>query len=516
MSKKVVVISMVAPVFAFGQLLGQSFEISNVSVVNNNRVLVSNNGKQVSYSSSLSDDKKRLTVLVKNAVLSPSIRDIRPNTVVKAVMMRQLGADANIVIELAQPSGFTAQLLPYSRSIVVDVFDWNTISNAEDNFRSGLLALENSVWGAAKEYFQKAEQEQHPDATAELGFMFLREGKSDSAISYLQKAIDRNASNGDVYGGLADANNRQGNSAVEQEFIKNFKRKHGRNPYYDEIRRQIEISVRSEIVEPESLAFSDSAKQSTEQSGDIFDQMKALQGNAPQQAAIKDSVIEIGSRNSAWKLPSWMTNIGFAISASFVLVGVFLLRGYSKWKKSELLKAAAQNFPPQPQPTDFAHLMNVASAGMPEEKAINAYQKQQSVFDKVIDDSVEDTTQEPTPETRIQATSKPAAKVTQQQKVEEESDELFDFDEEFYKEHEKKKLEHLQQKRAQVDEALLQVNQLLQQPGTSQAPLEMPTKEQAIEQFVSGEEIPVHSTKLIDDDEKERLRKEIARKMMLE
>ncbi|MBL7976155.1 MAG: hypothetical protein JNJ85_14665, partial [Candidatus Kapabacteria bacterium] len=172
----------------------QQNQIKKAKLYNGNNLMLFMSGSQTKFTSELSADKKKITITIQNTGFNELPELTATNSRIESVFFQHSGKNTTVSILLKEKSGYTASLLPYSQSVSIDVFDWTTLTNAEENYRSGLIAFNNNILSVAKDYFNRAEITQHPNATAYSGFISLIEGEYATATSKLEKALEQKSS----------------------------------------------------------------------------------------------------------------------------------------------------------------------------------------------------------------------------------------------------------------------------------------------------------------------------------
>jgi len=410
-------------------LFAQQNLLKKANLYSSGSILLFMNGNDTKFRSELSADKKKITITIQNTTFT-ELPEITSNSGrIETVIFQHSGKNTIASILLREKSGFTTSLLPYSQSISVDVFDWSALSNAEENFRSGLIAFNNNILSVAKDYFNRAELSQHPNATAYSGFINIIEGNYSEATTHLEKALSRNSPLTDVYGGLTIAyrkvNNEEIASGYEKKFIDTF----GRKPFFDEKLLEKQITIPN-TFESSNLVFAAPVDSNTitgkhensNISSDNIDSIthQLLQSQSPQQNKTITSIPTKASNQSL--IPSWMYNGLIGISLALITVGLLLLRGFNKWKKDQLYLTHQYASMSTKTQNSFSDTLNSAITNN-EVVAVNAYKAQQSTdidSNEKESGNVEDVTESAS-------------------NLELKENKLFDFDEDVYNEFEERK-----------------------------------------------------------------------------
>lgn len=420
--------------------LAQESKLTGARLGSPDHLLITTSAEKVSFQSVLSGDKRKVIITVKNAVIGTESRELNSaKGLLQTAFIRQQGKDAVIIADLRDTAGFTAVALPYSQSISVDFFSWNKLSASENAYRSGLLAWQNGAFEIAGSCFREAERAGHPDGTAFLGFLNTMAGRRGEGATFLQRALARKSTYTDIYGALAEIERSKNEELKAREFENQFVKEFGRLPVYDhdqinltETPKNIDEPLSlSESTEPsvpvrDSLTASSTAANDT--SIDVLTrQLRSMQGNNRTSEAS-------GSVNISHSLPTWLLPTLIGCIVSLTLVGFMFFRGYSKWRKQQMIIGAVT-----PQTAHASETTGVASATSFDSDLVTALAAQENVASALYkaqeldsdrrhnaDDSLQSGTRktEENPAS-LDVTNEPASSV-------ESADELFDFSDAFY------------------------------------------------------------------------------------
>lgn len=207
--------------FFFIPLISISSELNDIINLDNDIILIRFNDR-VNYSAQLSEDKKNLFLTIKNTSNKSGIKNKKIKTdLLKEVFVKAENNDLLVNIILNSSSGYNTYQLPYSNSIVIDIFDWNKISNIEDKYRSGLFAYESNLYGQAINLFNESKFE-IIEAQSLLGIVYLLEDSLHLSYPNLVQAARRESSIPDVYAALSQIYKEKGNKIKSSYFEKKF------------------------------------------------------------------------------------------------------------------------------------------------------------------------------------------------------------------------------------------------------------------------------------------------------
>ncbi len=157
----------------------------------------------INYKSQLSEDKRRVTIDLPNAQSADTARNRQGSEDISEIYVQSEGRNLKVFISLKEAKGYTAVPLPYSRSVFVEVFNWERLTPAEDSYRTALLALEDDIIAAAKPELIEAARGGVSEATLFLGLLLLAEGKINSALKNLEYAELMQVNLPDLYAALS-------------------------------------------------------------------------------------------------------------------------------------------------------------------------------------------------------------------------------------------------------------------------------------------------------------------------
>ncbi|MGE5479727.1 MAG: hypothetical protein ACM3U1_04775 [Chloroflexota bacterium] len=140
------------------------------------------------HSTKLTEDKKNVKLTFLAGQIADSARSKRGDGVISNVYAQLLKKRIECDVILKAPMGYSTLSLPWSRAVVLDVFEWNKLSESDDAYRTALLALEEDLPEAAKPDLLKAASGGSAEAAFVLATLALMEGKANSALEALKYA----------------------------------------------------------------------------------------------------------------------------------------------------------------------------------------------------------------------------------------------------------------------------------------------------------------------------------------
>ena len=209
------------------------------------------------------------------------------------------------------------------------------LTPAEDEYRTGQLGLENGITPSAKSCFAKAAKNGVGNAAYHLGIILFKEGKYKHAYAAFNLAEKSGANVPDLYAAISQISKVQGDNQKSEIYKKKFCEMTGLSSYID-----LAISnISNDSVDTQELIFLDSLALSANVIKDTASQYNATD------SAIQPRIIkELGSSDSAADsnkfsiLPSWMSTFVLYIVIVVILMAIFILSSYIKWRKNQLIK----------------------------------------------------------------------------------------------------------------------------------------------------------------------------------
>lgn len=171
--------------------------------------------------SQLDNTKTNITIELKNVTARVKSDTLSGEGIINKVSIRRTSTDIEMSVSLKSPRGYTITPLEYSRALIVEVFDWNSLSPAEDNYRMGQLALMDNL-ASARLYFEKAFSENIANAGYYLGVIYLKANEIQKAKEIFLKAQTLGTDIVDNYAALAQVCQILGDSNKFQEYRKKF------------------------------------------------------------------------------------------------------------------------------------------------------------------------------------------------------------------------------------------------------------------------------------------------------
>lgn len=310
--------------FVHSQNLIQSTKINPL-----NRVTIYFKSNKIDYSTKLSDDKKQIEFIVKNASIAPQLANITSGGIIKEVNVNK--ANNSLIINLKEARGYTVLKMEMSNSIFLEVFDWNKLNSNEEHYRNALLALEDNIYSIAYNELKQINLQDYPNAAAILGLLQLKSGDIKSAKENLLIASNSNSNITDIYSALAQIYKNESNSKQNDFYLNKFSEITGTNQY-----NSIEIS---------NISLNDSSNY------DSLSYLATIENHSNDSATTDTKIDTSKIQNSntsvtlnAKKESSFFDNkvLMYVIFAIAILT-LMLFTTFLKWRKNQLNILQAKN-----------------------------------------------------------------------------------------------------------------------------------------------------------------------------
>ena len=302
--------------------------IQNYTIAPLNRLTVKFDKLPENIESDLSANKRELSVNLRNATFADEINSITGEGIIKQVSLQKKDGQTTLTINLAEQRGYTIAKLPFSQSLIIDVFDWNKLNSGEESYRLGLLSLIDYENELAKPDLQNAVKENIGDAAAFLGFIFLSEGKINSALKNFRFAEINNTNINDVFAALSQIYKTKNNNEKAKHYAKIYKQKTNQNQVPTIVLPTI-IEQNDETVENLSH-IANVLKANKDFISDLIDDEIEENDSTQINIAENDTV-----GHSIWEAENWLlTKYAIGIAVALIMGIVYL---YLKWRNKQLL-----------------------------------------------------------------------------------------------------------------------------------------------------------------------------------
>ncbi|MCL5992423.1 MAG: hypothetical protein M1419_10045 [Bacteroidetes bacterium] len=387
--RKILFILIVSVALAFEwQSVYSQINIQRVVINPLNRATIYCSELPQNYATKLSDDKQKVVLMLKDAVVTDSSREKHATGIISDVYVQSFKKNLEISVILKDKRGYTAAPLIYSRAVMVEVFRWDQLTPAEDEYRTGLLALEANIISSAELSLEKAVSLGNADASVFLGFLRLRQGRVKSALENLMLSYKFQIKIPDAYAALSQIMKMNGYRSEAGILADTFYKQTGLTSF-------------PEIVVPENPELTDAEKNYDsllkefsllliQDSSDILAKQDSLKKDTTDNKRFQkifDSKDNDNSEKDAITqilesfLPEGFSKVLFVFIVLFIVIFVVLIFAYFRWRKKQVESrrkkpsGTGKDFKTTNQPTAIAR------------NATIAYQKSGTLVDKKIGSS---------------------------------------------------------------------------------------------------------------------------------
>lgn len=286
--------------------------------------------EQFEYSTSLSDDKKNLTIdllSVSNSFNKSSIK-LRSD-IQKEIFVSNDNGNIKLNLILNRPSGFNTYKLPYSNSLIIENFDWSKIDKSEESYRDGLFAYESMLYDIAIEHLNNSDSH----GKGMLGLIYLFQDSVDSSYKLLVDAARNNNYLPDIYAALSQIHLQNGDTTKSNYFNQRFLEKLNIN---DSTFEYPKLIFNSEGLDINSIAevidSSDAKIKSKSKNENRFSNLFDTASSKSNKDFESGNNFNIGSNTS--EIKSYFVYVIIA----FILVILLIVAYYLRWRNMKLNK----------------------------------------------------------------------------------------------------------------------------------------------------------------------------------
>lgn len=290
-----------------------------------NRVTLFFDSLPQNLNSFLNEDKTML-IFTFNETKTIESKVLTGEGIIESVKFSNYSTYLELSIKLKSPRGYTYCILPTSQSIIIEVFDWKSLSPAEESYRLGLLSLPNNL-NIAYNYFKNAFKEQIANAGFFLGMLYLRANQIDDALRTLTEAEKLNCNIPDINILLAQTYLIRGDTNRANEYRKRyFDLSNSTKIQFLKTNSNLKDSIFKKVSK--ELLFSDDFINQVNQDSTIKTQFDTIQ-NHLYKARI-DSTKSIGTTQSPL-----VEKMLIYLLAVIIFLSITLFTLYLKWKKEK-------------------------------------------------------------------------------------------------------------------------------------------------------------------------------------
>ncbi len=314
--------------------------IERVEINPLNRTLIYLSNRPDGFNAELSPSKEKITLRLDNTKTRNNTNISGSTGIIRNITVTSFRTFSEVLVEMSDKRGFTLNYLPYSKSIMLEVFDWNKLNKEEDLYKLALLSYNDGLLNEAEQYFKKSASKDIPNAYFFLGLINLSKGKNIEACDYFLLAEKYNCNIIDNFAGLSEAYRLLKDSKKSIVYKNKFQKQSGLaeiQPIFYPETAVVNDSI--ENLEPSFLSANliepdDSSDTLTQNNISTLDSIK----KSSQPVIIETPISNQSKNQNANQFPVWLTN---GILYIFLILALFLtliFSLYKKWKKEQILQ----------------------------------------------------------------------------------------------------------------------------------------------------------------------------------
>ncbi len=309
------------------------------------------------YDAFLNQDKTLISITINDATTKIKTDTVVSDGIIKKAELISYASHLEFNLFLKSPRGFSIVPLEFSQALMIEVFDWNSLSPEEDAYRMGQLSLTNNL-AVARNYFEKSFKNNIANAGYFLGYLYLKSNLPEDATNILLKAMNLGCNIPDVYAALAQSYYLLEKKSEYQKFRSQFlSTQDVSNFYFIQIEPELKDSIFKNVQDifAEAEEKNDKAKEAVQDTTKPSEPIVINQTNA-----------ESSSNNY-----SIIQKIIIFLTVSILLVAILLLSLYLKWKKEKKLLQIKKKFEED--------LLNEKRKTIPSQLAAQLYKKTEEI-----------------------------------------------------------------------------------------------------------------------------------------
>ncbi|MGA2298087.1 MAG: hypothetical protein ABSG15_11120, partial [FCB group bacterium] len=322
--------------------LSAQVQVQRLDIAPLNRAILYCSEVPKNFHSELSADKKKITIIFTNANVLDSSREFHGKGIIQDIYIQSFKKNLEISIILQDKRGYTIMPLFYSHALAIEVFQWDKIDESEDNYRSGLLALEDGLIPISKKYLQKSASLSNPDAISILALLNLQEGKVKEAIKNLSLSVKTDIKIPDVYAAVSQICNLKKMQKEADSYAEKFYRSTNLKSFPEVALSNLNAADTSgKDIDSAMKIFRDFAFKDTIKTIAIVDSLKKdtlknnfknIFKNENKNESKDNPIIQVLKSF----LPKESVNL-FIFAAVFILIIIiFIIYAYIRWRKQQL------------------------------------------------------------------------------------------------------------------------------------------------------------------------------------
>ncbi len=332
-----------------------------------NRVLFYFDKLPNEYFSQLSLDKKKITIKIKNCTIVDSAKRAKGTGIIQDVYTSINKNQTELNIFLKDKRGYTAVPLPYSQTLMVECFQWDNLTNGEDIYRETLLAIENKINIGIQDSLLKAATLGDANSLTFLSFILLQKGYVKSSHKALTIANEKGSNIPDMYAALSQTYKLLGDEKKINQVNTLFYNATGLINFLEiaipENLSNIQLADDSLFHILNEMGFSANSQNKSD-SLIIFNQKDSSEIKKDTSSFLKNLEDESAT-------PSWLSDFVLYFIILFLLMSIFIISSYFKWRKQQIKNRTKQKNENSKFVKDFEKAKQTVNQGKIIDKTIN-------------------------------------------------------------------------------------------------------------------------------------------------
>ena len=282
------------------------------------------------FQSYLNSTKTLISVVIYDIETNTKEDSVVSDGIISKATLKKFSNHIEINVYLKSPRGYTIAPLEFTKSLMIEVFDWNSLSPEEENYRMGLLSLTGNL-AVARKYFESAFNGNIANAGFFLGYLYLKANEIEKAKEVLEKAETLGCNIPDLFFALAQIFDIMKDKSKADAYRTKYYKNQGTAKYNPiEIDTALKDSIFKEFTE---LLPLERNEQTTEK--------KLSPDTSNQQKPIVISEQEVTPKQERFSI---FEKVLIFLGVSIILLSLLLTSLYFKWKREKKLREIKKKF----------------------------------------------------------------------------------------------------------------------------------------------------------------------------
>lgn len=349
-------------IFILLSIFSYSANIKNIKIDPLNSVVIEFDSIPIDLSSSLSDSKTLISINTGKYSYNEKIKQLSGLGIISDVFIKNENNNTVINIKTREKKGYTLSFHPFTNKIHIDVFQWEKLTPAEEEYRTGLLAKQDKIYVEMINSLYLSSKNGFEEAAFQLGNAYLETGHFKQAYDAYKYAFSKDTNNIDALAGMAISSYNLNIPFEAQKYAELFKNKC--KCEFSNSFNLVPTSIDSSFLDLAHLAVNDSLNMRPDTT------LKTLE------PSIKDSVNNKISKNEDFDIFSSVESFMIYVIIILLSTLILLVVLYFKWRKKQM-----ESWDKQPQ-TTFSENLKTAVAKVNPDKLSSLYKSDEKISSK--------------------------------------------------------------------------------------------------------------------------------------